>query len=147
MRNITNWLENLQEILSELEKILSAGTPIDEIQYCVIVGNYSKELNLLLQRYFQSNDEIQDKMRPYLNYFRQLQHYLVYLTRYSTILQIPHHSEIQQTISFIQNQEELITKLYTKISDAQKALMTNNQFKEILEKALEEKLQQRERKK
>jgi hypothetical protein len=53
-----------------------------------MVGQYSKELNQLLKNYFESDDKIKDKLRPFLNYYRQLQHYLVFLGLKGTYLSL-----------------------------------------------------------
>lgn len=131
-------LDNMQEIIHTLAEILKADTAIDEQIYCETVGAYSKELKMLLQKYYESDDEEQDGLRPYLNYYQQLQHYLVFLIMNSTILQVPHHSEILQTLTFIENQDKLIQELYLKFSEAQKQLLTGA-FRSNLDKILEAK--------
>ena len=126
----------MQEIILKLEEILKHDNTINEQIYCETVGAFSKELKILLQKYFESDDTTQDELRPYLNYYRQLQHYLVFLVMNSEILQVPNHSEILQTLSFIENQEKLIQELYIGFSEEQKRLLTGD-FREILDKILE----------
>jgi len=133
--------EDIQNIITLLAEILKQDILIDEQVYCEKVGAYSKELKILLQSYFESNIETQNLLRPYLNYYQQLQHYLVFLVRNSEILQVPHHSEILQTLTFIENQEELIRDLYIEFSEAQKRLFSGN-FRNILDKLLEKKFKE-----
>jgi hypothetical protein len=132
-------LENMQEIIHKLTEILKQNTPIDEQLYCEAVGTFSKKLKRLLQTYFESDEKTRDELRPYLNYYRQLQHYLVFLVQNEKILQVPHHAEILQTLSFIENRERLIAEIYIAFSDAQKKLFTGD-FGRILDDLLELKL-------
>lgn len=124
--------EGLQGTIQKIKELLELDTAIDEKIYFEIVGTFSKELKLLLTKYFESDEETQTKMRPFLNYYRQLQHYLVYIIRYPTILEVPHHSEILQTLSFIENQEKLIKEKYLAFSEAQKELL-NGEFMKVLD--------------
>ncbi len=133
--------KDLQEIIQHLLDLLKTETEIDEIQYCKAVGDFSKELKILLNRYFESDDEGRDNLRPFINYYRQLQHYLVFLVMNSEILKVPSHSEIIQTIVFMEGQERLIRNVYVDFSKAQKQLFSS-QFKEILDKLLELRLLQ-----
>ena len=129
-------LDNIQDKIHKLSEILRLDTAIDEIIYCETVGDYSKELKILLSNYHQCDDKVQDELRPYLNYYRQLQHYLVFLIMNAEILQVPHHSEILQCLTFIENQEKLIQELYTDFSEAQKELLKGG-FRRILDNILE----------
>jgi len=131
--------ETLPEILQDLKEILKADNPINENLYFELVGKYSKQLKKFLTTYFDSDKKTQALMRPSLNYYRQLQHYLVFIIRYPTILQVPHHSEILQTLSIIENQEELIKGLYTDLSKKQTNLL-NGDFRKVLEDYLKLKL-------
>jgi len=105
-------LEKIQGTLDQLTGILKLNTAIDEELYCEVVGSFSKELKLLLQRYVESDEKTRDHLRPYLNYYRQLQHYLVFLIQNDKILQVPHHAEILQTLSFMEKREQLIAEIY-----------------------------------
>jgi hypothetical protein len=129
-------LDTIQEIILKLTEILKQNAAINEQVFCETVGVFSKELKVLLQKYFESDEKMQDELRPYLNYYRQLQYYLVFLVMNSEILQVPNHSEILQTLSFIENQEKLIQELYIGFSEEQKRLLTGD-FREILDKILE----------
>ncbi len=128
--------ENLQKIIRNLKETLNFDTPIEENLYFKLVGDYSKELNLILGTYFESDEKTQTLMRPFLNYFRQLQHYLVFIIRYPTILQVPHHSEILQALNFIEQQESLIKEQYNDFSKHQKEFLTG-EFRRILENFLQ----------
>ena len=136
--------ESLQAIINDLVELLTSDTEIDENVYCKKVGDYSKELKILLTKYFEVDEETQDKMRPYVNYYRQLQHYLVFLVMNSEILKVPHHSEIIQTIVFMEGRDRLIQNVYIDFSKAQKQLFSS-EFREILDKILELKLLQRKK--
>ena len=129
----------MQEILTQLRGMLEGETAIDEEEYCKVVAAYSRELKALLKKYFEVNEEGKDELRPWVNYYKQLQHYLVYLVRFSEILQVPHHSEILQTLLFIKKQDELIEKIYIALSQAQKELFSEANLK-ALDRALELKL-------
>lgn len=131
--------KNLQEIINDLKEILELNTEIDENLYFETVGKYSKELKLLLKTYFKSDKKTQTLIRPFINYYRQLQHYLVFIIRYPSILQVPHHSEILQTLTFIENQEKLIKELYIDFSEVQRKLLTG-EFMSVLEQLFELKL-------
>jgi hypothetical protein len=132
-------LEKIQGTLDQLTGILKLNTAIDEELYCEVVGSFSKELKLLLQRYFESDEKTRDHLRPYLNYYRQLQHYLVFLIQNDKILQVPHHAEILQTLSFMEKREQLIAEIYIGFSEAQKELLAGD-FRRILDDLLESKL-------
>jgi len=131
--------ENIQHTVQDLQEILKSDTSINEQTYFELVGRYSTELKKILAVYFDSADKIGTQMRPFLNYYRQLQHYLVFIIRYPAILQVPHHSEILQTLSIIENQEELIKGLYTDLSKKQRNLL-NGDFRKDLEDYLKLKL-------
>ena len=133
---LTQLIENLQGILQKLKELLESNTEIDEVCFCKVVGDYSKELKLLLNNYFKADDALKNEIRPFLNYYRQLQHYLIYLIRYPTILKVPSHAEILQTLSFIENQDFLIAEKYISLSEAQKQLLSGDfirQLDELLE--------------
>jgi hypothetical protein len=132
-------LQKIQNTINNLAEILKQDTAIDEQLYCETVGTFSKELKGLLQVYFESAEKTQDKLRPYLNYYRQLQHYLVFLIQNEKILQVPHHAEILQTLTFMENREQLIAEIYISLSDAQKKLFTSD-YRQILDNLLELKL-------
>ena len=57
----------------------------------------------------------------------------MFLLRFPTILQIPHHSEIEQTLDFIQRKDELILKDYSHYSENERELL-HGSFKEKLER-------------
>ena len=133
--------KKIQGRIHRLTEILKQDTPIDEQLYCQTVGTFSKELNHLLQTYFESDEKTRDELRPYLNYYRQLQHYLVFLIQNEKILQVPHHAEILQTLSFMENREQLFAEIYISLSDAQKKLFTSD-YRQILDNLLELKLKQ-----
>jgi len=139
MYESTEICAKLQKSLHLLAQILRGDIEIDNQSYCEEVGHFSKELNLLLHKYFKVNEEARDKLRPWINYYRQLQHYLIFLVRNEDILKIPHHSEILQTVNFIENQEKLIEDIYFGISKVQKGLFSN-EFLQKLDKLLEEKI-------
>ncbi|MFX1293713.1 MAG: hypothetical protein ACFFD2_02465 [Promethearchaeota archaeon] len=126
-----NLYKNLQEIIKQLKSMLKSDTEIDEQIYCEEVGNYSKELKILLKKYFEVDEETRDKMRPFLNYYKHLQHYLVFLVMNSEILKVPHHEEILQILIFIENQERLIKETYVRISEAQKQLFSEKNLKKL----------------
>lgn len=139
MAESTEFYKPLQELLSQLEQMLQSDAAIEEEAFCKVVGLYSKELKVLLRTYFEVDAAKKDELRPWINYYRQLQHYLVYLIRYSEILQVPHHSEILQTLAFIENQDRLIQNVYVAVSEAQKQLFSK-EFLNKLDELLEEKL-------
>lgn len=132
-------LQKIQAKINKLTEFLKQDTAIDEQLYCEAVGTFSKELKRLLQSYFESDEKTRDELRPYLNYYRQLQHYLVFLIQNEKILQVPHHAEILQTLSFMENREQLISEIYIALSDAQKKLFTSD-YRQILDNLLELKL-------
>ncbi len=139
MLDLTEAVENLQASLNRLQTMLKSDTAIDEQRYCEEVGLYSKELNLLLRKYFEVNEEDRDVLRPWVNYFRQLQHYLVFLVMNAKILEVPQHGEIIQTLNFMKNQKVLIQNVYVGFSEAQKQLFSKENLKK-LDEFLEEKL-------
>jgi hypothetical protein len=139
MAEITTIFENLQRTINEITQILKNDTEIDDELYFKMVGEYSKELKGLLNTYFISPETIQTLMSPFLNYYRQLQHYFVFIIRYSLILKVPHHSEILQTLAFIENRDQLIKERYVEFSKTQKELLTGD-FVKVLDQLLESKL-------
>jgi len=109
-----------------------------------MVGDYSKELKVVLNTYFASTDTIQTLMSPFLNYYRQLQHYFVFIIRYPLILKVPHHSEMLQTLTFIENRDQLIAERYAAFSRTQQELLTGD-FIKVLDQLLELKLKKTEK--
>jgi hypothetical protein len=131
MAEITSVFEHLQRIIDEIAKLLKSDTEIEEELYFKLVGDYSKELKGILNTYFASPDTLQTLMSPFLNYYRQLQHYFVFIIRYPLILKVPHHSEILQTLAFIENRDQLIKERYEEFSKTQKALLTGDFIKDL----------------
>jgi hypothetical protein len=119
--------------------MLSSNKLIPEDPFFEEVGHFSKELKLILSTYFESPPKKQDELRPFINYYRQLQNYLVFILRFPTILLVPHHSEIQQTLEFIHSKKKLIETLYHQISEEEKKLLCG-EFKENLEKFFNQKM-------
>lgn len=119
----------------DLIQILAVSDPIDEETYGRAVGVFSKYLKALLRSFHTLSPPAQDKLRPFLLYARQVQHYLVFLLRFPGILGVPHHSEIEQTLKYLQQQESLVSGLYADLAAQQKALV-HGQFSRALDAKL-----------
>ena len=126
-------LHELESVSENLIHILDSNSAIPEQEFRSATGRFSSELNRLLRNYAECPNETKDRLRPYINYYRQVQNYLVFLLRFETILQVPHHSEIQQTLYYLAHREELIEKIYRSLSEKEKELMTGR-LKQDLEK-------------
>ncbi len=125
-------------ILGELSVLLGGDEIISYEEFVELTGCFTKCLNMLLRAYPTSEESIQDDLRPYLLYFRQIQHYLTFLLRFPEILAVPHHSEIQQTLDIITRRETLMRELYNPLAASQKALFTGP-FRTDLERCLTKK--------
>ena len=112
--------------------MLLSSTPIPEDPFFQAVGEFSKQLKVVLAEYFILQEAEQDDLRPYINYYRQLQNYFVFILRYPTILLVPNHSEIEQTRRFIEQKDFLIKTVYIDLSKREHALLTGK-FRENLE--------------
>ncbi len=124
---------NIQKITMQLEKTLSDSGKINQDAFYRQSSNYSKELKKILRNYHEISDkEEKHSYTSHINYYRQLQHYLIFMVRYPTILTVPNHSEIQQTLQFIQKKDELIQNIYIRMSKKQQDLFHGN-FKHKLE--------------
>ncbi|OLS14078.1 MAG: hypothetical protein RBG13Loki_2256 [Promethearchaeota archaeon CR_4] len=118
--------------LESLRILLARDSPIPEELFYPLSGEFTRLLNLVLKQYPDLNDRGKDSARPLILYCRQLQGYLVFLLRFPDILQVPHHSEINQTLDFITRREELLEKIYIPLAWQEKQLFSG-QFREILE--------------
>jgi hypothetical protein len=123
---------DIDSIILQLKELLKSQTAIDEELFSKLVGKYSKALKHLLNQYFSVSLTEQKDLSPYINYYRQVQHYLVFILRYPTILLVPNHSEILQTLKYIDNKTELINSLYIPMSKRNRTLL-EGEFKKKLE--------------
>jgi hypothetical protein len=115
-------LQNLDLDSNILITLLRSNSIISEDQFNPITGQFTHHLNELLRYYADQDSVVKDSLRPYINYYRQVQNYLVFLLRFPDILKVPHHSEIQQTLNILENREILLKTTYAEISDAEKRL-------------------------
>jgi hypothetical protein len=127
------YVKNIDITIESLFSLLSIDSIIAEDSFFESVGIYSKQLKEILSYYFTLEETERYPLQPYLNYYRQLQGYLVFILRFPDILQVPHHSEIEQTLEFISKKDELIENFYTKYSNKERTLL-HGSFKEQLEK-------------
>jgi hypothetical protein len=132
-----DFFASINRIIKKLREIMVSNKPISEDLFFPLVGDYSKCLNALLALYHESSRPQEEKecMSPYLNYYRQLQNYLIFICRFPTILLVPNHSEILQTLNFIDQKEKLLKDLYEHFSQDEKKLLTGR-FKKDLETLL-----------
>ena len=128
---------SINSIIKKLREQLSSDTPISEDLFFPLVGDYSKSLKDLLNLYHEPwRTEVEKAfLSPHINYYRQLQNYLIFICRFPTILLVPHHSEILQTLKYIDQKQNLIKDVYEKLSQQEKNLL-NGQFKEELERLI-----------
>jgi len=134
--------EAINEIDSILNQILNIFNNINiiepqelEILYINQVGKFSKMIKLLLNIYFENNREIQLKYKPEILYYRQVQAYLVFILRYSEILRVRDHEEIQQTKSFILNKEKLMKEIYNELAE-QETYLFESDFRDKLDEKI-----------
>ena len=129
-----SFFTSIDKIIEKLRAILVSDKPILDDVFFPLVGDYSKGLKQILEAYHEPSRTKGDKnfMAPYINYYRQLQNYLIFICRFPTILLVPKHSEILQTLNFIDQKEKLLKELYESLSKQEKALF-NSPFKDELE--------------
>ena len=123
---MNKFLEVLDSDSSNLIDLLHTDNPILEEHFNLLTGQFTHHLNDLLRYYATQNEDTKDMLRPYVNYYRQIQNYLVFLLRFPEILMVPHHSEIQQTLNILENREQLLKTTYEDISKAEKALFSGD---------------------
>lgn len=128
-------LIELENFMHPLLQMLKSDTVIPEDPFFEAVGRFSKQLKVVLREYFTANSLLQAKMRPYVNYYRQLQNYLVFILRFPTILVVPHHSEIEQTVRFMEQKNLLIQTVYIELSQHEYELLKGD-FHENLDRLL-----------
>lgn len=124
---------SIDHIIEQLQHMLESDKPIPEDPFFVVTGNFSKEVKTLLATYFEADQSQKIVLQPYINYYRQLQNYLVFILRFPTILLVPHHSEIEQTLRFIRNKNTLITEMYVPYSQRESDLL-HGDFHDRMEK-------------
>jgi hypothetical protein len=123
------------ENLESLKVLLEQDAPIEETTFNQLVGAFTHLLNVLLKNYPSLEDVERDAARPFILYLRQMQGYLVFLLRFPDILQVPHHSEINQALDFITRRETLIEETYVPLARQEKKLFSG-QFRGHLEECL-----------
>src|SRR5271157_713001 len=133
---LTEEFSTIGDSLNGLSQLLLQDTEIDPDEFTCFVGDFTKLLNLVLRKYPDLGEELKDDVRPHLLYLRQVQNYLVFLLRFPSILNVPHHSEIQQTLDFILNRETLLEEKYVPLALHEKNLF-NGGFRDELEACLE----------
>jgi len=124
---------SINQLIEQLENMLESDHPIPEDPFFVLTGNFSKELKEILNAYFDADLARKTFLQPYINYYRQLQNYLVFILRFPTILLVPHHSEIEQTLRIIRNKETLIHEMYIPYSKRESELL-HGEFHDQMEK-------------
>lgn len=127
---------SIDHLVDQLERMLESDQPIPEDPFFVLTGNFSKELKTILNAYFDADSTRKPVLQPYINYYRQLQNYLVFILRFPTILLVPHHSEIEQTLRIIRNKETLIHEMYIPYSKRESELL-HGEFHDQMEKLFE----------
>lgn len=128
---MNKFLEVLNSDSNQLIELLHMDSPIPEIKFNPLIGQFTHHLNELLRYYAEQDSNQKDILRPYVNYYRQVQNYLAFLLRFSSILCIPHHSEIQQTLNLLENRDLLLKTTYYEISNAEKELFQGNFYKHL----------------
>jgi hypothetical protein len=131
-------MKDLEFSAKKIVNLLDRSEPIPEDPFFIEVGFFSSSLNKLLKYYTIVPASEKDNLRPIVNYFRQIQNYLVFLVRFPDILRVPHHAEIEQTLSIMKNREKWINEVYRDISQSEKEIL-NGSFKVKLEKLFEKK--------
>lgn len=128
---------SIDPIIKKLREQLSSVKPISEDLFFPLVGDYSKSLKDLLNLYHEPWRTEPEKafLSPYLNYYRQLQNYLIFICRFPTILLVPKHAEILQTIEFIDRKQILLKDVYEKLSHQEKELF-KEPFKDKMERLI-----------
>jgi hypothetical protein len=124
--------------LNDLANLLQQDSFIDEGEFNGLVGDFTKSLNCILGKYPDLDEDMKDEVRSHLLYLRQVQNYLVFLLRFPDILNVPHHCEIEQTLDFILNREDLLENKYKSLALHEKKLFQGD-FREKLEACLEHK--------
>jgi hypothetical protein len=134
---IDNLDKSMDVILELFNNIGQDNQKNIEEKYFKEVGNFSKHLKQLLNIYFDDNTkrDTQLQYKPQILYFRQVQHYLVFILRYPDILTVYEHDEIKQTKNFLENKDYLIDLQYKKISEHQTELFDGD-FRKILDEKL-----------
>ncbi len=134
--------ETLQGFASELgvcidslREILASSKAIPAVTFQQLAGAFTHLLNLILKTYPDLADSEKDAARPHILYWRQLQGYLVFLLRFPEILLVPHHSEINQLLTFIIHREKLLNEIYVSLARHEKNLFAGH-FREHLEECL-----------
>lgn len=128
---------NMKEILDCFENIGKDDPQIVEDTYFKKVGEFSANIKLLLNTYFENNREEQLKYKPDILYYRQVQGYLVFLLRFPEILKVKDHDEIQQTRKFLENKEYLMRTIYNQLAEHETNLFEGD-FRDILEEKLKQ---------
>jgi hypothetical protein len=123
------------ENLASLKVLLEQNAPIAEATFNPLVGTFTHLLNALLKKYPSLGEGEKDVARPFILYLRQMQGYLVFLLRFPAILQVPHHSEINQALDFITRRESLVEETYVPLARQEKNLFSG-QFRGHLEECL-----------
>lgn len=131
-------MKDLDNSVKALVHLLDHSEPILEDPFFVEVGIFSSLLNKLLKYYAIAQAKEKDNLRPQINYYRQIQNYLVFLVRFPDILKVPHHAEIEQTLSIMKNREKWINEIYRDLSQREKNNL-EGPFKQKLEQLLEKK--------
>jgi len=134
--------EDLREFLSEiwacsesLRALLSRNEAIPQEPFQELAGTFTRLLNLILKKYVDLTAPDKDNARPLILYWRQLQGYLIFLLRFPEILQVPHHSEINQTLDFIVQRDILLKERYVPLANQEKSLFSGS-FRGELERCL-----------
>lgn len=127
------------ETLKLLSQDFQKDTILDLEEFTDLVGDFTRDLNRILHQYPDLSEGEKDQTRPHALYLRQLQGYLVFLLRFPRILQVPHHAEIQQTLDFILQREDLLDKVYDPLATHEKQLLSSG-FRDKLEACLEHRL-------
>jgi ferric iron reductase protein FhuF len=128
----------IDRIRLQLIEMLQSQQSIPEDPFFMLVGAFSAALKRLLSKYFEKDASGKDLLRPIVNYYRQVQNYLVFLLRYPDILQIPQHSEIEQTLRYLHDPEKWINEVYMQLAEKEKNLMSGD-FRESMERLFSKK--------
>ncbi len=132
---LQGFASELGTCVDSLREILASSAVIPAGSFQQLAGTFTRLLNLILKSYPDLTDAEKDTARPFILYWRQLQGYLVFLLRFPDILQVPHHSEINQALDFITQQEKLLEDVYIPLARQEKNLFSG-QFRGHLEECL-----------
>lgn len=142
---ITNFSDGNQKMNAIMDNIVECFNQIgireieeNETHFCVLLAEFTKVLKKLLDLYSKSERETQLKYKPHILYYRQVQGYLVFLIRFPTILTVRDHDEIEQTLEFLNNREEMIATKYKIIAEDQTRVFDGD-FRKKLEEKLRKK--------